>query len=90
MVFFSIANFNINAMNSGGQQKAAAVIIVLCLLNNLVLNIILISASSYTGAALATAATYLIMALLSIIYVITYLNKKIKLENKLRESVITQ
>lgn len=77
MVFFSIASFNINAMNAGGQQKTAAVIVISCVLINFILNIVLISNSDFVGAALATAITYLIMALCSVIYTTINLNRKI-------------
>jgi len=67
MVFFSIASFNINALNSGNRQKNVAYMIFACVIVNFILNIILIPHFNYTGAALATAITYLIMALASII-----------------------
>lgn len=62
MVFFSIAMFNINALNSGGQQKNAAFLVTGCVAINFVLNVILIPKYSYVGAALATAASYFLMA----------------------------
>jgi O-antigen/teichoic acid export membrane protein len=70
MVFFSIASFNITALNSGGRQKNAAYIVLVCVFVNFVLNVILIPYFDYIGAALATATTYLIMAFASIIYTI--------------------
>ncbi|MDD5727308.1 MAG: oligosaccharide flippase family protein [Victivallales bacterium] len=63
MVFFSIAAFNINALNSGGRQKAAALLVIGCVIVNFTLNVILIPLYSYIGAALATAATYMIMSI---------------------------
>ena len=80
MVFFSIASFNMNALNSGGKQKNVVYMVVPCVLLNLILNIILIPQLSYIGAALATAITYFIMALASIInLVITFKNHNLKL-----------
>ena len=67
MVFFSIASFNINALNSGGSQKIVAYMVGLCVLINFILNVILIPQFNYTGAALATAITYVIMALISVV-----------------------
>jgi len=67
MVFFSIASFNISALNSGGNQKNAAYMVVACVVINFVLNVILIPQWGYLGAAIATAASYIIMALGSII-----------------------
>ena len=77
MVFFSIASFNINALNSGGKQKNVAYMVVACVLVNLTLNVILIPQFSYIGAALATAITYVIMAFASIISLMIVFNNKI-------------
>jgi O-antigen/teichoic acid export membrane protein len=66
MVFFSIASFNITALNSGGRQKHAAYIVLVCVFVNFALNVMLIPYFDYIGAALATATTYLIMAFASI------------------------
>ena len=66
MVFFAIASFNINALNSGSKQKNAAYMIIACVIVNFVLNVILIPKFNYVGAALATAITYVIMAFASI------------------------
>lgn len=81
MVFFSIASFNINALNSGGSQKSVAYMVVACVVINFILNIILIPKWGYTGAAIATAATYVIMAVASIISLMIVLksNKILKL-----------
>lgn len=68
MVFFSIARFNINALNSSGKQRSTAYMIIICVLLNLTLNIILIPLFGYIGAATATATTYIIMAIASIVY----------------------
>jgi O-antigen/teichoic acid export membrane protein len=81
MVFFSIASFNLAALNSGGRQKSAAYMVSACVLINFVLNIMLIPQFDYIGAALATAITYLIMALASIISLILVFNKKITVNN---------
>ncbi len=81
MVFFSIASFNITALNSGGRQKNAAYMVLVCVFVNFALNIILIPQFDYIGAALATAVTYLIMALISIIILIFVFNKKMSLNN---------
>ncbi|QSH41007.1 oligosaccharide flippase family protein [Lentisphaerota bacterium ZTH] len=67
MVFFSIASLNINALNSGYNQRMVAVMVVSCVIVNLILNIIFIPLFGVAGAALATTATYLIMAAGSII-----------------------
>ena len=75
MVFFSIASFNINALNSGNKQKNAAYMVASCVIINFVLNIILIPKFDYIGAALATAITYLLMALASIIILMIVFNK---------------
>jgi O-antigen/teichoic acid export membrane protein len=77
MVFFSIASFNINALNSGGKQKRAAYMVAACVVINFILNVILIPKFSYIGAALATAITYVIMALASIIGLIIVFKKKV-------------
>jgi O-antigen/teichoic acid export membrane protein len=63
MVFFSIATFNISALNSGGRQRSAAFLVVGCVIVNFILNTVLIPGYGYIGAALATAGTYVIMAL---------------------------
>ena len=80
MVFFSIASFNINALNSGGKQKRAAYMVAACVIINFILNVILIPKFSYTGAALATAITYVIMALGSIIVLIVVFSKRANCE----------
>ncbi len=67
MVFFSIASFNLAALNSGGRQKSAAYMVSTCVIINFIINIMLIPQFDYIGAALATAITYFIMALASII-----------------------
>jgi O-antigen/teichoic acid export membrane protein len=79
MVFFSIASFNINALNSGFQQKKVAYMAIVCTVVNLVLNFILIPKFSYIGAALATAITYLILAFGAFITTCIVLNKKLKI-----------
>lgn len=76
MVFFSIATFNINALNSGGKQKTVAYMVVTCVLINFILNVILIPKFDYIGAALATAITYLLMAISSIISLMIVFNSK--------------
>ena len=76
MVFFSIASFNINALNSGNKQKNVAYMVLACVVLNFVLNIILIPRFNYTGAALATAITYLIMALASIVSLLLVFRSK--------------
>ncbi|MCK4981766.1 MAG: flippase [Victivallaceae bacterium] len=81
MVFFSIASFNISALNSGGNQKNVAYMVLSCVVVNFVLNVILIPQFNYIGAALATAITYIIMALASIIILIMAFNKKITVNN---------
>jgi len=63
MVFFSIAAFNINALNSGGKQKSVAYMVADCVLVNLFLNVTLIPKYNYIDAASATAITYLIIAI---------------------------
>ncbi len=78
MVFFSIASFNINALNSGNKQKIIAYMVASCVIINFVLNFILIPKWGYIGAAFATAITYLLMALASIIILMIVFNKKIK------------
>jgi O-antigen/teichoic acid export membrane protein len=75
MVFFSIASFNITALNSGGKQKIVAYMVFSCVIVNFVLNVILIPQFDYIGAALATAITYLIMALASVISLMIVFNK---------------
>ena len=75
MVFFSIASFNIAALNSGGRQKSAAYMVLACVVINFILNIVLIPRFNFTGAALSTAITYLIMALASIIALLLIFNK---------------
>jgi O-antigen/teichoic acid export membrane protein len=67
MVFFSIASFNIRALNSGNQQKLAACLVILCVIINFVLNVIMIPKLDYFGAAGATAVSYFIMAAGSVI-----------------------
>ncbi|MDD5598091.1 MAG: flippase [Victivallaceae bacterium] len=67
MVFFSIATFNISALNSGGRQQRAAFLVIGCVIVNFILNTVLIPEYGYIGAALATAATYMIMALGAIV-----------------------
>lgn len=62
MVFYSIAGFNISALNSGNRQKSVAYMVIFCVIINFVLNIILIPRLGYNGAAIATAASYVIMA----------------------------
>ena len=78
MVFFSIASFNITALNSGGMQKNVAYMTSVCVFINLILNIVLIPKFNFTGAALATAITYVIMANGSILLLISNISKKIK------------
>ncbi len=80
MVFFAIASFNINALNSGGKQKNAAYMVIICVVVNFVLNVILIPRFDYIGAALATAITYVIMALGSIISLMIVFKYKINKE----------
>ena len=79
MVFFSIANFNIRVLNSGGKTKNATVIIIICLLINFTLNVILIPRFNYKGAALATAITYMVLSLSSIVSLFIALSNKNKL-----------
>ncbi len=67
MVFFSMANLNLAVMNSSGKQKTAAFMIFGCVIVNFVLNVIFIPHFDFIGAALATAITYLIMAICSIV-----------------------
>jgi O-antigen/teichoic acid export membrane protein len=83
MVFFSIASFNISALNSGGQQKSVAYMVIVCVVLNLVLNIILIPLWGYIGAAAATTITYIIMAIIAASHLIISLNKQIKAEKSL-------
>ena len=78
MVFFSIASFNMNALNSGGKQKNTTILVIFCLVVNFVLNVILIPQFNYTGAALATAITYFIMALGATFYLLITVNVKIR------------
>ncbi len=78
MVFFSIASFNINALKSGGRQKNVAYMVIACVIINFVLNIMLIPRWGYIGAAAATAITYVIMALGSIINLMFVFSKKIE------------
>lgn len=78
MVFFSIASFNINALNSGGRQKYVAYMVSGCVVINFILNVILIPKFNYIGAALATAATYVIMAVSATTALVYTVNKKLK------------
>jgi O-antigen/teichoic acid export membrane protein len=80
MVFHSIAGFNMNALNAGGSQKTVAGMVCACVVVNFTLNVILIPQYSYFGAALATATTYILMALASIICLIIAFRKKKQLK----------
>ena len=77
MIFYSIANFNISALNSGGQQKSVAILVIICVFVNLLLNIILIPEYNCIGAAVATATSYVIMAFGAFLNLIISVNKKI-------------
>ncbi len=76
MVFNAIAGFNMNALNAGGSQKKVALMVCCCVIVNFSLNVILIPQYSYLGAAWATAVTYFIMALASIICLVIAFRKK--------------
>lgn len=78
MVFFSIASFNLAALNSGGRQKNAAYMVLGCVVINFLLNIILIPRFDYLGASLATAITYLIMAIAAIAVLAAGIHKDLK------------
>ena len=78
MVFFSIASFNINALNSGGKQKYVVYMASGCVIINFVLNVILIPKINYIRAALATAITYVIMAIGATLTLLYTVNKKLK------------
>ncbi|MDD5698070.1 MAG: polysaccharide biosynthesis C-terminal domain-containing protein [Victivallaceae bacterium] len=78
MVFFAVAGFNINALNAGGRQKTAAVMVIICVLVNLILNVLLVPRFNYLGAALATAGSYVLMAVGSIIGLMFVLGRDMK------------
>jgi O-antigen/teichoic acid export membrane protein len=75
MVFFAMAGFNMNVLNCSGRQRLAALMIIACIIVNFILNVIFIPGFDYVGAALATAITYLIMALCSIVILLVMLRK---------------
>ena len=60
-ILFSLANFYMGTLNSGKYAKKVAITVVLGVILNLSLNYILIPYISITGAALATACSYLFL-----------------------------
>lgn len=58
-IFFSLASFYMGTLNAGSDAKSVAVSIILGNIINIILNIVLVPAFGITGAASATALSYL-------------------------------
>lgn len=90
MVFFSIARFNINALNAESKQKNVAYMVISCVVLNFILNTILISLYGFIGAALATTITYFVLALGAIISLIVISKQKELLFKSINEKLQTE
>ena len=65
MVFFAIGNICTRTLNAGHAQRSVAVIVIICVVANFVLNVLLIPHYGSAGAAAATSASYVLLAVIS-------------------------
>ncbi|MCP4179766.1 MAG: oligosaccharide flippase family protein [bacterium] len=74
-IFFSLASFYMGTLNAGKYAKSVALTIIVSALVNIVLNYFLIPYLGITGAAIATAISYLFIAYCLYILLKCNLNK---------------
>ena len=65
MIFFAIGNVCTRTLNAGHAHRSVAGMVIFCVIVNLILNILLIPNHGPSGAAAATASTYVLLAISS-------------------------
>lgn len=79
-ILLSVGRLCTRTLNSGHLHRSTAAIVVACVVVNFVLNVVLIPPLGMTGAAMATAISYFVLAAASFVRLFTYLARKIRQE----------
>ncbi len=74
-IFFAIGSVCTRTLNAGHKQRSVAIVVIVCVVANFTLNVLLIPQYGYTGAAAATAISYVLLAAISSIRLFSCLKK---------------